>query len=44
GFKPEPGIAYRLRLKEFKVANPPADASSIRWVLDMVVEQEVVSK
>ncbi|AXT48944.1 MULTISPECIES: META and DUF4377 domain-containing protein [Chromobacterium] len=44
GFKPEPGIAYRLRLKEFKVENPPADASSIRWVLDMVVEQEVVKK
>ncbi|QIY81904.1 DUF4377 domain-containing protein [Chromobacterium violaceum] len=44
GFQPEPGIAYRLRIKEVKVDNPPADASSIRWILDMVVEQEVVKK
>ncbi len=43
GFEPEPGIAYRLRVKEFDVENPPADASSKRWVLDMVVEQEVVN-
>ncbi|MFC3532088.1 META and DUF4377 domain-containing protein [Vogesella facilis] len=42
GFKPEPGIAYRLRIKEVKVANPPADAPSVRWVLDMVLEQELV--
>ncbi|QEL57952.1 DUF4377 domain-containing protein [Chromobacterium paludis] len=44
GFQPEPGVAYRLRIKEVKVDNPPADASSIRWILDMVVEQEVVNK
>ncbi|UTH75734.1 META and DUF4377 domain-containing protein [Chromobacterium sp. IIBBL 290-4] len=44
GFKPEPGVAYRLRIKEVKVDNPPADASSIRWILDLVVEQEVVKK
>nr|WP_199064090.1 META and DUF4377 domain-containing protein [Chromobacterium sp. ASV5] len=44
GFKPEPGIAYRLRIKEIAVANPPADAPSKRWVLDMVVEQEAVGK
>ncbi|MEO9385354.1 META and DUF4377 domain-containing protein [Chromobacterium phragmitis] len=42
GFQPEPGVAYRLRIKEVKVDNPPADASSIRWILDLVVEQEVV--
>ncbi|WP_199154347.1 META and DUF4377 domain-containing protein [Chromobacterium sp. ASV23] len=44
GFQPEPGVAYRLRVKEVKVNNPPADASSIRWILDMVVEQEVVKQ
>ncbi|WP_441344471.1 DUF4377 domain-containing protein [Pseudomonas sp. MWU12-2115] len=37
-------MAYRLRVKEVKVNNPPADASSIRWILDMVVEQEVVKQ
>ncbi|KAB7685571.1 META and DUF4377 domain-containing protein [Plesiomonas shigelloides] len=42
GFEPEPGISYRLRIKEFEVANPPADGSSKRWVLDMIVESAVV--
>lgn len=42
GFEPEPGIAYRLRIKEYQLENPPADASSTKWVLDMVVEQEIV--
>lgn len=41
GFKPEPGISYRLRIKEFDVANPPADSSSKRWVLDMIVESAI---
>lgn len=41
GFTPEPGIEYRLRIKELPVANPPADAPAKRWVLDMVVEQKV---
>ncbi|WP_034159271.1 META and DUF4377 domain-containing protein [Sphingomonas sp. ERG5] len=41
-FQPEPGIEYRLRIIEEKVANPPADGSSIRWTLDQVVEQRVV--
>lgn len=44
GFNFEPGIAYRLRILEEQVANPPADASSIKWTLDMVVEQEVIAK
>jgi heat shock protein HslJ len=44
GFNFEPGIAYRLRILEEQVANPPADASSVKWTLDMVVEQEVVKK
>ncbi|MEQ6292595.1 META and DUF4377 domain-containing protein [Vogesella sp. GCM10023246] len=42
GFRPQPGVAYRLRIKEVKVPNPPADAPSLRWVLDMVVEQQLV--
>jgi len=41
-FEPQPGIEYRLRIIEEKVANPPADASSIRWTLDQVIEQRVV--
>jgi heat shock protein HslJ len=41
GFKPEPGIAYRLRIREVKVARPPADAPSVRWVLDQVLEQKL---
>lgn len=44
GFNFEPGIGYRLRVLEEQVANPPADASAIKWTLDMVVEQEVIKK
>ncbi|KWR90173.1 META and DUF4377 domain-containing protein [Cupriavidus sp. IDO] len=29
----EPGVAYKLRVREYQVPNPPADASSIRWQL-----------
>lgn len=29
----EPGIAYKLRVREYQVPNPPADASAIRWQL-----------
>lgn len=42
-FTPEPGIEYRLRIVEEKIDNPPADASSIRWTLDQVIEQRVVN-
>ena len=42
-FEPQPGIEYRLRIIEEKVKNPPADASSIRWTLDQVIEQRVVN-
>lgn len=34
------GIRNVLRVKRFHVANPPADASSTAYVLDMVVESE----
>jgi len=43
GFEPQPGIEYRLRILEDTVPNPPADASSKRWFLDMIVEQRVVT-
>lgn len=43
-FEPQPGIEYRLRIIEEKVKNPPADASSIRWTLDQVIEQRVVTR
>lgn len=33
GFEYEPGYDYELRIQEEKVENPPADASSIRWIL-----------
>jgi heat shock protein HslJ len=44
GFTPEPGIEYRLRVLEDPVVNPPADASSRRWYLDLVVEQKIVTR
>ncbi len=44
GFKPVPGIAYRLRIKEETVANPPADGSDKVWYLDMIVEQSVIDR
>lgn len=44
GFEPHPGIEYRLRIIEEKVKNPPADASSVRWTLDQVIEQRVVER
>ncbi|MGD9148145.1 MAG: META domain-containing protein, partial [Anaerolineae bacterium] len=39
GFDYEPGYEYELRITEEQVENPPADASSIRWVLVEVVSQ-----
>jgi len=44
GFTPEPGIEYRLRVLEETVPNPPADASSKRWTLDLIVEQRVKTR
>ncbi|MGY0558770.1 DUF4377 domain-containing protein [Lysobacter sp. A421] len=43
GYTHEPGIRNVLRLKQFTIANPPADGSSIAYVLDMVVESERVT-
>lgn len=38
GYTHEAGVRNVLRVKRFKIANPPADASSNAYVLDMVVE------
>ena len=42
GYTHTPGTRNVLRVKQFTVANPPADGSSVAYVLDMVVESEVV--
>lgn len=44
GFHFQPGIRYRLRVVEVTDPNPPADASTLRWVLDAVIEQEVATR
>ncbi len=44
GYSHEPGVRNVLRLKRYKVANPPADGSSTAYVLDMVVESEQVAR
>ena len=43
GYTHEPGVRNVLRVDRFKRANPPADGSSIAYVLDMVVESEAVA-
>jgi len=35
----ELGVSYELRVREYQVPNPPADASSIRWQLLEVAER-----
>lgn len=42
GYTHEPGVRNVLRLKKFKIPNPPADAPAVAYVLDMVVESEIV--
>lgn len=39
GFAYQPGYLYTLEIDEYRVAQPPADGSSIRWVLKRVVER-----
>ncbi|MCU6615580.1 META and DUF4377 domain-containing protein [Achromobacter mucicolens] len=43
GFNFQPGVRYRLRVVEIEDPNPPMGASPLRWVLDAVVEQQIVS-
>lgn len=42
GYNHEPGVRNVLRLKRFQIKNPPADAPSQAYVLDMVVASEMV--
>jgi hypothetical protein len=44
GYTHVPGTRNVLRVKKFAVKNPPADASSVAYVLDMVVESEIVDR
>jgi len=43
GFEHEAGYDYRLVISETHVADPPADASSIRWTLIEVLEKTPVT-
>ncbi|MGH8054766.1 MAG: DUF4377 domain-containing protein [Stenotrophomonas sp.] len=42
GYTHEPGVRNVLRLKRYEIKNPPADAPSQAYVLDMVVGSELV--
>lgn len=42
GYTHEAGIRNVVRVKKFQIKNPPADAPSVAYVLDMVVESEMV--
>ena len=44
GYAHEPGMRNVLRLNRYTIANPPADGSSVAYVLDMVVESEMVGR
>lgn len=44
GYTHEAGMRNVLRVKRFTVKNPPADAPDTAYVLDMVVESEVVKQ
>jgi len=44
GYTHVPGTRNVVRVKKFAVKNPPADASSVAYLLDMVVESEVVGR
>ncbi|TCV92032.1 uncharacterized protein DUF4377 [Luteibacter rhizovicinus] len=41
-FNYEPGNEYLLKITETHVANPPADASAVRWRVEKIVEQHPV--
>ncbi len=42
GFEFEPGMGYRLKVKETPVDHPPADGSSLRYDLVEVIEKNAV--
>lgn len=41
GYTHQPGTRNALRIMRYTIANPPADGSSVAYVLDMVVETEL---
>ena len=41
GFDFEPGFFYELRVRRVSIADPPADASSYRWILLELVNKIV---
>lgn len=43
GFDYEPGYTYQLQVTESKIANPPADGSSIQTTLVKVLKKEAVA-
>ncbi|MGV5608761.1 DUF4377 domain-containing protein, partial [Burkholderia pseudomallei] len=40
GFDYRPGDAYLLEIAAYRTPNPPADGSSVRWVLERVVRRQ----
>ncbi|MDL2284332.1 META and DUF4377 domain-containing protein [Oxalobacter sp. OttesenSCG-928-P03] len=42
GYTFQPGVRNVLRVKRYKIANPPADASDTAYILDMVVESQII--
>ncbi len=44
GYQHQDGIRNVLRVKRYKIANPPADAPDSAYVLDMVVESEIIDR
>jgi len=39
GFDPQPGTSYVVDVEVIEIENPPADGSSLRYILIDVVEQ-----
>jgi len=44
GYVHEPGVRTVLRLTRYRIADPPADAPAVAYVLDTVVESEIVTR
>lgn len=44
GYKHDPKQRQILRLKKYRVQNPPADASDSAYILDMIIESETVGQ
>lgn len=44
GYTHEDGVRNVLRVKRYRIQNPPADASAQAYVLDMVVESEMAPR